>query len=181
MIGPHAVGKTTAVYRWLDWYQGKLVGVVCDDHWEATSKTNRTKVKEWGGTKEEKSSAVRRCLESSTIYVVDSARGFSTWVDVLPAGTDLIVITCSEPNGRRFIEERRATKRNPKPLSDYWTPRRLDYECNGYLLNYVRKRRDLAVRHFVIEDRQRDWVAVDKYFGLIFRRLYQNLQTQEVA
>lgn len=172
LIGPHAVGKTTAVYRWLEQFSGKLTGVIADDQWEARSREDRTRVREWKGTKEEKATAVQRCLDSSTIYVVDSARGFSTWVDVLPPGTPLIVLTCPEPCGRKFIEARRATKAKPNPLSEYWTPRRLDYECNGYLLNYVKKRTDLDVKHFIIEDRERDWPVVDAYFQKVFVRLW---------
>lgn len=175
MIGPHAVGKTTAVHRWVAKYPG-LVGVVADNQWEVTA-AGRTSVRGWKGNKAEKQALCREAIARPLVSVIDSARGFSCWLSEFRLTDQVIVITSPEPDGRRFIEERRASKSSsPKPLADFWTPKRLEYECTGHLLNYARKHlRPEQWTHFVVSDRERDWAPIDAHFGRLFRKLHNEL------
>lgn len=164
LIGPHAVGKTTALRRWRDRY-GDRIAVTSFD----------AERKAYPGNPE-KQSHIARCRADGRVWVMESARGFSGWVTAFLPSEPVIVLTCPEPAGRAWMVERR----KGRPMSDYWTQKRLDYECNGHLLNYVRKLPPAQVRHFVIEDRERDWPAVDEYFGFLFRRAYNGLRSARV-
>lgn len=168
MIGPHAVGKTTAARRWLKRFP-LLTVAFCDDQWEETS-AGRVRVREWKGTKEEKiAQALRVKADASRVTLIESARGFSTWLSVFAPTDPVIVITCSEPLGRRWLEERRGGR----PLGPYWTERRLEYECRGRLMNYVTKKLDpKQVRHFEFADRDAGWEEVDRYFTSLYRPLH---------
>lgn len=159
MIGPHAVGKTTALARWTARYGSLGLQTFSLD----------AQRKEFPGNEEKRALVGSHRCPAPEVVVVESARGFAGWVGYLSAGDPLIVLTCPEPVGRAWMMERKPGK----PLSDYWTPKRLDYECNGHLLNYVRKHTGhMVVKHFVIEDRERDWPAVDEYFAKIFKALH---------
>ncbi len=159
MIGPHAVGKTTALKRWAERYNG-LITVSLDVERSAYPDN------------EAKQALVKQCQTDNRVWVLESARGFAAWVGAFKATDPVIVLTCPEPVGRQWISDRRVAKGKPAELGPYWTERRLDYECNGHLLNYVKKKlHPDQVKHFVIEDRARDWPAADDYFGLLYRRL----------
>lgn len=130
------------------------------------------RVRAWKSTISEKQAVMReRMKDSYSVTLVESGRGFSVLCSCLGPEDPVIILTCPEPRGREWLEERRAGK-GRGALSDYWTPRRLDYECNGPLLNYVNKHlRPEQVHHFVITDRAADWPAVDECFGKLFRKL----------
>lgn len=179
LIGPHAVGKTVAARRWLTRYSG-LTLAIADDQWEETQ-LGKVRVREWKGTKEEKQARAFYHLNRDGVTLIESARGFSTWLSVFRPTDPVIVLTCLEPTGRAWIEDRRKRNGNSKPLSNYWTAKRLDYECNGHLLNYVRKLHPTQVKHFVITDRERDWPAVDAYFGSLYRRINNELNRKRRA
>jgi GTPase SAR1 family protein len=174
MIGPHAVGKTTAARRWLKRYAGKLTLAVADDQWEETSE-GRIRVRDWKGAKEDKATRAQFHRQRHAVTLIESARGFSTWLNTFGPDDPVIVLTCPEPVGRAFIEDRRRANGNPKPLSDYWTTKRLDYECNGHLLGWVRKLSLEQAHHFVIENRDRDWAQVDECFYRLFRKVYNGV------
>lgn len=107
--------------------------------------------------------------------MVESGRGFSVLTACLEVTDPVIVLTCPEPLGRVWLEERRA-KKNRGVLSPFWTPARLDYECNGYLLNHAKKYlHPDQYKHFVITDREKDWGEIDDYFGVLYRRLHNEL------
>jgi hypothetical protein len=157
MFGPHAVGKTTALSRYKARYGDRLITLSFDAERSA-----------FPGNPE-KQSKVRQCQSDPAVWLLESARGFAGWLSVFGPSDPVIVLTCPEPVGRRWLVERR----RGKPLTDYWTGKRLDYECNGHLLNWVS--RLPGARHFVVEDRERDWVKVDEYFGKLFRELHNRL------
>lgn len=157
MFGMHALGKTTAVHRWKAKYKDRLDVYPLDDL-----------RREYPGDKE-KLELVVRCRESERVCVIESARGFSTWLGSFLPSEPVIGVWCTEPTARRLLMERR----QGKPLTDYWSRQRLEYECKDRYGNFLRKR--LTVEQgdlFQIEDRAKDWEIVDKHFASLFIRLY---------
>jgi hypothetical protein len=181
MIGPHAVGKTAAARRWAALFP-RLRVVVCDNRLEIVG-GREVRVREWKSTERDKQAVMRAAVrDSSCVTLVESGRGFSVLTACLGSEDSVIVLTCPEPAGRRWIEERRKGRGNEKPLSDYWTTKRLDYECNGYLLNHAAKNlRPAQWKHFVIADRARDWPAVDEHFERLYMRIHNRLVCERRA
>lgn len=165
LIGPHAVGKTTAARRWAARYSG-LTACLTDIQLVLRNGVE-TRVRGWKGTKEEKIELTREAQSYSGVVLVESARGFSTWLSVLLPTDFVIVITCSESLGRQWLEERRGGRK----LSEYWTATRLEYECSRHLLNSVKRLKPDQVKHFEFTDRAKDWKEVDSYFSALYRKL----------
>jgi hypothetical protein len=180
MIGPNGVGKTTAARRWLNRYAGKLLVVFADDLLE-DGYGSAVRVKEWKGKKDVKAARALYHKNRAGVTLIESALWFSPWLSVFGPGDDLIVLTCPGHLGKRWLQERRAGKKNPKPLSHHWTDDRLEYTCRRYLLNTaarVSRVQSVAVKHFELTDRARDWPKVDEYFGRVFRRLHNRLNRE---
>jgi hypothetical protein len=178
LVGPHAIGKTTACYRWLTRYRGKLVCAIADNQWEARSATDRTRVRNWKGTIQEKQQLVEQCQSRQEVIVIDSVR--TTNLNYFQPTDPVIIVTCSWQVMNQVLRDR--CKRNNKKFNEkYWDQWKLDYESHRRYLNYAAKRLSASQwKHFVIEDQARDWLAVDDYFGSLFRRLHNRIVRNRV-
>lgn len=164
MIGPHAVGKTTALKRWTARYGDRLRAVSLD--------AERSKYPD----NPAKAALVESCRADGRVWVIESAREPAGWLTVLPSDAPVVVLTCGTEDARKWWGERRTAKGKPADLGPYWHDKRLLYECDGYIRSASQKfLRPDQTKHFVIADRERDWPAVDEYFGSVFRRLHNAL------
>lgn len=170
LAGPHAIGKTTACYRWLDRYRGMLLAAIADSQCEAGSREDRQRVREWKGTVEQKTELVRKHSRSPGVTVIDSVR--TTALNYFDSESPVIIVTCRWEVMDRLLRGR--CERNGKKFNEkYWTKDKLDYESHRRYLNYAAKRLTPGQwHHFWIEDQARDWPAVDECFGRLFRKLW---------
>jgi hypothetical protein len=150
LIGPHAVGKTTALRRY-----GDRLGVYPLDDLREQYPDNAAKA-----------ALVAELREGPTVGVIESARGFSGFLSAFRPDDHVIALVCPEPVGRAWLVERRGGR----PLSGYWTERRLSYECDRHIRNW--HDRLPSSKLFTVTDRARDWMEIDAYFAAIFRRLH---------
>jgi hypothetical protein len=169
MCGPHAIGKTTAVRRWVERYRG-LVAALADLQLEI-SQEEETRVRGWKGTVEEKAALVKECRERRCVTVVESVR--TTALNFLLPGEPIILVLCSGETMGRVLRERCARK-GKTFNSGYWTKDKLEYESHHRYTNLVGKL-GLEAQQFFIENQSRDWPAVDEYFGSLFRRMNNQL------
>lgn len=155
LIGPHACGKSTALRRWKERYGRKLKIWPLDD------------LRKQYPDNEAKQNLVRKLRNEPVVSVIESARGFAGWLNAFKQTDPVIVITCPEPVGRQWLIERR----KGKPLSDYWTEKRLEYECARHLANWASRLSSAHLFCFT-ENRQDEWTKVDAYFSKLFRKLH---------
>lgn len=161
MIGPHAVGKTTAAKRWKTRYGEGI------QDWSIDRLRGKTQYHDNAA----KARLVKECRQSPIVNVIESARGFAVLLDsLIPEDPEVIALTCDQSAARIWWAERR----KGKSLSDYWTDNRLQYECVDYAVNALQKR-GIRYKHFDVVDREASWVEVDAYFSKIYRRLHNEL------
>lgn len=169
--GPHAIGKTTAVKRWLDKYPS-LVGVIADNQWEVRGGVY-VRVREWKGDVGDKERLVRKAQTEPVVTLVDSVR--TTVVNFLGPEDAAIFVVCSGPTMGRVLRARCAAN-GKKFAEDYWDDRKLAYEGSARYRNAATKfLQPHQYRFFTIEDQGRDWPAVDEHFGTLYRRLHNDL------
>jgi deoxyadenosine/deoxycytidine kinase len=168
--GPNAIGKTTACYRWLRMLPGKLEAAIADGQWEARSETDRTRIREWNGTNEQKGILVAQKRADSMITIVDSAR--TTPLLHFEPTDPVILVTCTAELLEQFIRNR-CERSNKKYRADYWTESKLGYESHRRYLNFASTYlHPSQVHHFTIRDQAKDWPAVDRCFIRIFAKLH---------
>lgn len=167
MVGPHAIGKTTAARRWAARYT-KLVVAIADQQWEESA-SGKERVKAWKGTAEEKEALVADRRARPVVTLVESV--WTTACRFFTPEEPIIIVTCDWRVMERVFRER--VKRLGKTFKeDYWTPRKMGYESAVRYLNFAQKNwSPQQYRHFNIEDQARDWPAVDAHFGALYRRL----------
>lgn len=172
LCGPSAIGKTTAVRRWLARY-GRLglVGVHCDleaEEWP----DGRRRVRGWKGTAGEKGELVAAHRAGAHVAVLESVR--TTALNYFMPGEPVVLTLCrAEVMGRAL--RARCTAKGKRYRDDYWDDRKLAYEgARRYELAAARLRTE-DVTVFTIEDQAADWPAVDEHFGALFRRLHNRL------
>jgi hypothetical protein len=171
MCGPHAIGKTTAVRRWVERYHG-LLDCISDSQMYIRWGGNAD-ILDWKGTVEEKAALVKECRERRCVTVVESVR--ATVLNFLLPGEPIILVLCSGETMGRVLRERCARKGKPFN-NDYWTKDNLEYESHLRYTNLVGKLGlETSCKQFFIEDQARDWSAVDEYFGSLFRRMNNQL------
>lgn len=163
MIGPHAVGKSQALKRWKGRYGDRLQTFSLDDL-RKTYPDNAAKAL-----------LLEECRASPVVSVIESARGFASWVYALLPTEPILVLTTPEPIAREWWGMRRRAKGKSPELGEYWSEKRLDYECNGHLTNCADKLDPDQVHRFVVTDRERDWLVIDREFGNLFRRLHNEI------
>jgi hypothetical protein len=169
--GPHAIGKTTAVKRWIDRYPG-LVAVIADNQWEVRGGVY-TRVREWKGDIGDKGRLVRASQLEPVVTLVDSVR--TTVVNFLGPKDFAIFVTCSGPTMGRVLRER-CVRNNKKFAEAYWDDRKLSYEGETRYRNAAAKYlQPHQYRFFTVEDQEQDWPAVDDYFHTLYRRLHNEL------
>lgn len=218
LVGPNAIGKTTAVRRWAaryntmvpvsldllrkegydtaaeksarcqEWREGKQVVVVesarttqlltvvsCDSESKGTVHQGEQRIEgfNWKGTQEEKERHVAEVRQRFPLSVCESAR--TTTTRYATPSDPVIIVTCPGPVLGKHLRARCEAK-GKQFREDYWDQWKLEYESTRRYLNFAAKNlMKEQVRHFVIEDQARDWQAVDAYFGVLYRRLHNQL------
>ena len=218
LVGPNAIGKTTAVRRWglqhqqlqtvsLDLLRKpgydsreektervaeyrasnkvvvvesarttQLVCISCDNGGSGEELVNGEWVKaqsDWKGDKADRKSHLDQLRSRTPIAIVESARTTTT---SYAARTDpVIIVICPGVVLGKHLRSRCEAK-GKKFRADYWTLDKLNYEASRRYLNFAQK--NLAsqqYRVFKIEEQERDWQDVDKYFEAVYQRLYNQL------
>ncbi len=173
LVGPHAIGKTTAIQRWAKRYH-KLTAISCDLGL-VYNFHNKQKEKGWQGSAEEKRALVQKWQKWNGVVVIESAR--TDIIRFMEGEGHLILVTCNWELHEMNMRERCAAK-NKKFREDYWTEGKLVYESCGRYLNSAEKNmphHDL----FPIWNKQTDWQSVDARFGELFRR-YHNKSARRI-
>jgi hypothetical protein len=156
LIGGHGVGKSTAVKRWTSRYS-MLEGYSLDD------------MRKEFYSNAEKVQLVQRLQQSSTVGVVETAKGYSAWLKQLTPTDPVLIVTCATPLlGSQWM----IARKGGKPLSAWWNTERFQYELIDKFLNFAAKNLNPSqVKHFQVRDQATDWPKIDAEFGAIFRAL----------
>ena len=172
LLGPHAVGKSTAADRWLVRYGSLGLVVVHCDNSRIVTATGSTTQKGWSGSTEEKQSLARVCAASPLIHVLEgnTARNIP-WLKAVPV-VAIIHATCNWEQFSVFMQSRCAAK-GKKYREDYWDSKKLEYEAHQRLHNAVHNYGICSpIADFMIEDQTADWHRVDEHFSQLFRQLH---------
>lgn len=177
LAGPNAIGKTTAVSRWVKRYP-ELWAALADNQRETGSKdwdrvlAGPPNVREWKGDGGDKRNLVESHRVSTRITVIDSAR--TTALNYFLYGEPVILVTCSWETMERNLKER-CGRVGKKYRVDYWTKERLGYEASRRYKGFAAKHPEMSCRVFEVNDYERDWPAVDAYFSKAYRSLHNAL------
>ena len=156
LYGVFAVGKTTFLFNLMDELAGLsiygLTVVMADlgdeyeyhggsePYWEIRSDRKSL----WRGKQDEKAEHMRFMVnDKERMWIVESARYFGGMHGVLVdafaqagGGLHFIVPVTDGDTGRKFLIDR-CKKRNKTFRADYWTDKRLAYECIGRYQNVM--------------------------------------------
>jgi len=173
LVGPHAIGKTTAIRRWVAKYGslGQLVGVSADNQL-VYANGQQIKEKGWKGTLADKQYAMRARRASSKTLVVESGGPYATQIiKCLHPGDHVIFVWCTRERLIQCLQERcaRSGKKfnpNSKPVTD------AGYECRDRVHNALCRTNGLQIESFQIDNLVQDWETVDAYFGRIYRQIH---------
>lgn len=170
--GPNAIGKTTAMGRWLLRYP-RLYGVIADNQWEARNVNGqivKERVREWKDALAAKRDAVEALRSKALVAVIDSVR--TTCVNFFGPEDHAIFVVCSWQTMERVLRARCAAN-GKRFRDDYWNVTKFTYESRLRYENAAAKfLRPEQCRFFTVEDQARDWVVVDEYFGRLYRKLH---------
>jgi len=170
MMGPNAIGKTTAATRWSEKYGSRIAVVLADIQMEVVGDV-KTKVRGWKGEQSEKKALVEAIRTQYPVVLCESARTTTTTTYALPE-EPVIILTCS-PEAMDRNMKARCDRKGKTFREDYWKLDKLAYESSRRYLTFAKKNLDpRQIKHFVIEDYATDWAAVDEYFFSLFRRLW---------
>lgn len=181
LSGPNAIGKTTAVKRWCARYPGKLLGALADDQREVVSDggevdhlTMPCNAREWKGTTEQKTALVEKHRQSDQVVVIDSAR--TTALNCFLPDEPIILVWCSPELLFTMLRDR--AKARGKPFQENYWKDKVIYESKISYANFAAKEIG-RVKMFEIRDREKDWPAVDEYFGQLYRRLHNEINRRK--
>lgn len=178
LLGPHAVGKSTALQRWVERYGHiGLKGIHCDNNRliegnaEHQGVVVETTQKGWSGTGDDKVRLARECHKSPNVYVLEGNTARSIpWLKVVPV-KQIIHVTATPQRFGELMKER-CEKKNKPYRSDYWNHNKLLYESHGRLRNALHANAIRApFQEFKINDQMIDWDLVDTFFYALFRKL----------
>lgn len=174
LIGPNAIGKTTAARRYADRYKTQLTVMHCDNQLIVNNgvKTRDHRLK---ATMAEKQQALEDWRSHPGVCLFESAR--NDMLRLALSREPIIFVVCTAKMHERNMRARCEAK-GKKYRADYWVHSRLEYECCGRYVNFAQK--NLAKSQYTIfelNDQERDWPAVDEYFYTLFRKLH-NVRTK---
>lgn len=172
LLGPHAIGKSTALNRWIHHFGNRgLIGVHCDNNQKVSAAGTEIE-RGWSGTTEQKQRLALHCALSKSIFVLEGNTARSIpWAKSVPSHI-IIHVTCS-PERFGELMQSRCDAKGKKYRSDYWDYKKLEYESRRRLANAITNYHiTCPVIEFFIEDQTKDWVHVDAYFCKVFRKLY---------
>ena len=184
LIGTHAIGKTTAVRRWIERYP-KLIGIIADTQLairDGEEAREREREREWKGTGEDKRTMIEQYRSLPRITVIDTAAARANMIlPFFSIKESVICLQCSPIVMLNNLRSR-CEKQRKKFNSDYWDIQRLTYEAQGRAVNYVQKNlHPSQYRIFTVNDYERDWPVVDEYFGSLYRRFNNELNRKKVV
>lgn len=162
LIGPHAIGKTTAIKRWSAMYPWAKV-VMCDQGLAFNAEGWEEKQRGWLGSSDEKVACAVRAAYDPDLWICEgnTARNMP-WMKVIKSQL-LIHVFCS-PEKFRELMRTRCEAKNKKFREDYWDDKKLEYESAGRFRNALKAGRILAssVVEVEINDQAKDWLIVDQ-------------------
>lgn len=173
LVGCNAIGKTTAARRWCARYPG-LIALLMDVQTRLSGGGAVTeRVRGSKGTDADKRALVEAARADPAVHLFESAR--TTHLNHLLPGEPAIVLLCSWQTYERNMRAR-CTAKNKRFRDDYWNPGRMEAESIRRHGNFVRKHLPPEqYRVFYVEDYDRDWPAVDEYFGELYRKLHNRI------
>jgi len=172
LIGPHAIGKTTAVQRWSDYYP-HIRMVACDNGRAFDGLGWEEKQPGWLRSSDEKIAAATRCAESPYTWVCEgnTARNMP-WLKVVKC--KVILHTFCSPEKFAQLMRARCNRNKKEYREDYWSDQILAYEASGRFKNAERDKK-LATKNvldFVIDNQETDWEPVDEIFNQLAGTAY---------
>jgi len=171
LIGPHAVGKSSAGERWAERY--KDINVVnCDNAVAYNSSGWRERQRGWLGSTDEKVALATLCADEPKLWVCEgnTARNMP-WLKVVPIYT--IIHTYCKPKLFGTLMKERCNRNGKKYREDYWTEQKLWYESEQRFRNAWSKHLNprTTLKDFLIEDVQKDWKKVDMEFSKVYHEI----------
>ena len=171
VIGPHAVGKTTALKKWSNKFKD-INFVHADNCIEFNSKGMYRKEKKWMGTSQDKVELTQKCKDDSEIWVVEGNTPRNTpWLKYVQS--DAVIHVYTSPDRFREFMKARCDKRGKQFREDYWTPQKLYYESYNRFNNLRLKNWEgweLDFAEFEISNYS-DWRKIDFHFYKLAYRL----------
>ncbi len=145
LIGPHAIGKTTTIYRWAKRYS-RLVAKECDHLY------GENPLKEID-------------LSDKVVVLEGSSAQANRWLPGVSQNVvHIISVYCSGP----VLLERMVARSKKAFNYDYWDDKKLAYEAKARLDNLLRLRLPkISVTEYLV-DKYEDWDKVDLGFRKIF-------------
>lgn len=168
---PNAIGKTRAVRRWAARY-AKLVVVSRDASPFCICDGVEQRDRRWLGKEHVLEQAVDEYGQryQNRVIVIESSR--PTHIKFFPAGSQVIAVTCTPEALRRFIRER-CKRKDKRYRAGIWEGHIAEYEARRrHLLLCSKLPSSFQWAEFQIEDRKRDWLAVDRYFINLYHYLH---------
>ena len=141
LVGPHAIGKTTATARYKALFP-ELVVTHCDS---------------------------KLPIETDAVQLCEGCAAHANqWLPLIES-PHIIQVYCDPETMEQFMRQRCAL--NGKPYrEDYWTPRMLQYEAGDRMVNLLR-RLGLPSKLFYIRFGYLGWDTVDAYFKGLYQEL----------
>jgi GTPase SAR1 family protein len=167
LFGPHAIGKTTMVERWVNKYPG-LVGVHADNQTVRRSNKEPIREKGWQGSTTKKWEMLTAKRESSVIYVIEGCSSYGTQLvrGFLPEDT-MVHVFCS-PSRLKELLQARCLRKGRNFNASYWDRKRCEYESYQRMANCIRKHLNPRQYKEVLIERWEDWPKAERLFVSFF-------------
>lgn len=174
LLGPNAIGKTTAVRRWCEKYGDKLVGVLADTQ---ISIINGEEIRDKGwqsGDVEERERLAAKYEAMNRVVVVEAAAGYGVRVSKAFKNPVCICVVCSGKASRANIESRCVAK-GKEFRGDFWTADKCSYDSERRHVTHCKKSNleSVIVR---VENRETDWEKADEEFSKLFMKIHNSLR-----
>lgn len=140
LVGPHAVGKTTAARRWAARYSNLKV-VHCDGDKQVN-------------------------IPGRVVLLEGCSAHANQWIDKV--AVDWVIHAYCAPELLRQNMKLRCEAKGKTFRDDYWDNSKLVYE-SYHRMNNLLSRLGLKHSDFLVADRQTDWRNIDLEFGTLYR------------
>jgi hypothetical protein len=172
MLGPNAIGKTTAVRRWCERYPNRLVGVLADSQIKIEYGVE-TPWKGWHTSDDmERRSLAKQCEQLNKVCVVEAASGYGVRIAKAFSKPMLFLVTCSGEASRNNIQ-RRCEAKGKAFKGEYWTAAKCGYDSSRRHVNFATDSLHKYVE--VAVEGMEDWPAADQEFYNLFREINNRL------
>lgn len=163
LVGPHAVGKSTAARAWSKRYPNiNFVDTDQSTWYKGDGHTER--VVGWQLKAEQKVALATQCATSNELWVIEgNSSRVSSWLRIVPC-VAIIHAYCSPDLLFNNIQQR--CKENGRHFNeDYWDEQKLRYESVQRIRNLHRKQiSKIPLYEFEIINRKTDWKFVTHTF-----------------